>query len=325
MTSSDLDSPTWLSQAWADWIRPLGLLVLAGLAYLGYRFDLIGEQVAGIALVIALLLGVLGVGVVPAWGLARRSADRIMILLLASFALIGAAGPSLHVAWAPGALASARLTSAALKVGLTTNTSGPYELVVSSRFKQGGAAEAEASYVLELDGAGKEQIRGEVKRTLHRYRTSRRGGSGTSLEEHTETVHRLSAVSGGVVEVSTAAISDQLDGIDVALRPAGPRPELFWVLGALAVLLGLALDARLVVPISEEDRKVRGPKRELSHLTSVSAMLLVFAINFPMEATPRTLVKATVGAFFLALLLGGAGGWLLASFVRVATQGKRRA
>ena len=58
---------------------------------------------------------------------------------------------------------------------------------------------------------------------------------------------------------------------------------------------------------------------------TVAAMLLVFSINYPTEATPRSVVRAAVGAFFLALLTGGAGGWLVTAFGRLAFKGKRRA
>jgi hypothetical protein len=316
----------WLAQAWTDWIRPLGLLIVAGLAYLGYRFDLLGENVAGLGLVIAIVAGTIGVAVVPAWAMSRRSSQRAMLLLLGLLALVGAGWPSLRAAIATRPLATARLTTAQPSATLETGQDGPYDVIVSGRFKQAGASDVEASYTLRLEGQGSAQVSGAIKRALHRYRTSRRGGSSTSIEEHTEAIHRVDGVRGARVTVSTDGIDDQLDGgLQVGLRPAGPRPEIFWTLCAIALLIGLILDARLVVELREEDRKVRGPKREQSYLTVATAMLLVFAVNFPTEATPHSLVRAAIGAFFLALLAGGAGGWLLAAFVRLATKPRRRA
>lgn len=315
------DSKERLQQSWVEWIRPLGLIILAALAYGGYRFDLIGEATMGIVAVVGVLVGLIAVGLVPAWGLTRRPIDRPLLLVVALLALAGSAWPSLRAAWAPPALARAHLDAGRLSASLSTGASGPYELVVAGRLK--GGVEAEASYTLDLDGGGKEQVSGDIRRAVHRYRTSRRGGSSTAIEEHTESVHRLKVVQGETVTVATSGLSDQLEGgLEVALRSAGPRPEAFWLIGALAVLLALVMDVRLTAPaIGGEPAR----KRELSYLTSVTAMLLVFTINYAAEATPRTLVRAAVGAFFLALIAGGAGGWLVAAFARLAFKGKRRA
>ena len=218
-----------------------------------------------------------------------------------------------------------QLRQDALKATLTTNTSGPYELVVSGRFKQAGTAEAEASYNVEVEGNGKDDVAGEIKRSTHHYRTGRRGATTASLEERTESVHRLDHVMGGTLTVSADAIDDQLDnGLTVGVRAAGPRREIFWVLGALAMLLGLILDSRLAIDIRDEDRKVRGPKRDVTYLGAATAVMLVFAINFPMEATPHSLVRAAIGAFLLALIVGGVGGWLLGAFARLAGKPKRK-
>ncbi len=325
MATSRSDLKAWLDQAWVDWIRPLGLLIVAAVAYAAYHFDLLGERAAGVCLTIAIVAGVLGLGVVPAFGLARRGVDRALLVALAVLSLVGAGWPSLRIAFAPTPLATAHLTAAQPKASVSTGKDGPYEVVVAGRFKHAGASEVEASYTVKIDGVGSEQVSGSIKRSLHRFRTSRRGGMSTSLEERTEAVHRVDGVRGANLTVSTDGVDDQLDGaLEVAIRSAGPRPELFWALAALAVLLGLILDARLVRDLGEEDRKVRGPKREQSYLTVVTAMLLVFAIQFPSEATPHSLVRAAVSGFFLALLAGGLGGWIVASFVRLATRPARK-
>jgi hypothetical protein len=231
----------------------------------------------------------------------------------------------MRLAFVAKPLATARFSPNMLKTTVQTGADGPYEVVVSGHFKQPSAADVEASYSLKVVGQGEANVTGEIKRSTHRYRTGRRGGTSTSLEERTEAIHRVEGVRGSELTISTEGIDEQLDGnLEVSIRPAGPRPEIFWGLGALAILFGLILDARLSNEIREEDRKVRGPKREQSYLTVVTAMLLVFSINFPMEATPHALVRAAVGAFVLALLVGGAGGWLIASFIRLATRPKRQ-
>jgi hypothetical protein len=197
--------------------------------------------------------------------------------------------------------------------------------VVSGHFKGGGTSDADAGYVLKVEGVGEEEVSGDIKRSTFRYRVGRRGGMASSLDETTEVVHRLDTVRGGTLTVSTDNVDDQLDnGIEVSVRKAGPKPMVFWAIAALAVLLGLILDTGLVVDIREEDRKARGPKREQSYLTIVSAMLLVFSINFPMNATSATLVRSAVGAFVLALLLGASSGWVVAAFVRIAARPRRK-
>lgn len=312
-------------QAWTDWIQPFGALILAGVAYLAYRLDVIGERPAGVGLVLLVVVGVLAMGVVPAWKLARRPSQRVTLLCMSALALVAAGWPTLRVAFAPHSIATARLTAAAPKATIETGEEGPYEIVVSGHFRQAGATEVEAHYSIQVEGTGSEEVSGVLKRALQRNRTSRRGGTTTSLVERTEMVHRVDRVRGRTLAVSTDGVDEQLDGaIEVSVRPAGPRPEVFWALGAFAILLGLILDASLVVDVREEERKVRGPRREQSYLTVVTGMLLVFSINFPMEATPHALVRAAVGAFFLALLAGGAGGWLLAGFVRLAMRPSRK-
>jgi hypothetical protein len=316
---------TWFAQAWADWIQPLGGLILAAFGYLLYRFDLLGERVAGVGLTVLIVLGVLAMGSLPAFKLVRSTSQRVMLLSMMLIALVAAGWPTMHVAFSPSPLASVRLTPAALSATAETGHDGPYEVVVSGHFRQAAATEVEANYTLKVVGTGSEDISGTIKRAMHRNRTSRRGGTSISMEERTEVVHRVDGVRGSALTISTDGIDDQLDGeLDVAVRSAGPRPEIFWALGALAILLALILDARLGAEVREEDRKVRGPRREQSYLTIVTGILLVYSINFPMEATPHALVRAAIGAFVLALLTGGAGGWLLAGFVRLATRPRRR-
>jgi hypothetical protein len=316
----------WFDQAWAEWIQPLGAIVLAGVAYLLYKNDLLSERVTGGALVLLVVVGILLMGVLPAIKLTRRPSQRAMMLMMCVCALAGAGWPTLRMVIASQPLATARFSANNLSATVQTGTDGPYEVVVSGHFKTAGASDVEAGYSLKLEGQGSESVSGSLHRALHRYRTGRRGGTSTSVEEHTEAMHRVDGVRGSTLKITLDGVDEQLDGnLEISVRRAGPRPEVFWALCVLSILLALVLDARLVQDIKEEDRKVRGPKRELSYLTVVTSMLFVFAINFPMEATPRSLVRAAIGAFFLALLAGGAAGWLLAAFVRLATKPKRRA
>ena len=320
------DLKRWFDQAWAEWIQPLGVIIVLGLGYGAYKLDLIGERAAGVVLVTAVVLGLLAFGFFPGWRLARTSGDRMSMIVLCLLALAGAGWPTLRVAWSPSPLASGQLTTEQPKIELQTGSDGPYELMVSGRFKQAGASDAEASYTIEVSGdSGTDKVAGDIHRATHRYRTSRKGGTSASVEEHTDNVHRLNTVRGGKITVACDGIDDTLDhGLQVSVRPGGPRPEIFWVLSALAVLLGLLLDVRLVVDVREEDRKVRAPRREGSYLTPATAMLLVFSVNYVFEATPSAVVRSAIGALVLALLLGGGGGWLVMSFARLTMRPKRK-
>ena len=314
-----------LAHAWTEWLQPLALIIVAGAGYGLYKADLIGERFTGTVLVLTAVVGVLLAGWVPALKPARRGTNRALLWAVVLLSLGGSLFPTLHMTISPAALASVQLTTAQPKATLTTDREGPYELVVSGAFKDAAQQEVEASYTILVEGNGKEEVSGDIKRAMHRYRTSRKGGTSVSMEERTETVHRLDHVSGHSIVVTTDGIDDKLDGtLTVGIRSAGPRREIFWTLSILAVLLALFLDARLATDIREEDRKFRGPKRELTYLTVVTAIVFVFSINFPLEATPHTLVRSAVGAFFLGLLAGGAGGWLLAAFARLAMRPGRK-
>ncbi|MEO6950373.1 MAG: hypothetical protein ABI321_01065 [Polyangia bacterium] len=319
------DFQSKLAHAWTEWLQPLGIIIVAAVGYALYKFEIIGERFTGMALVLSVIFGVLLSGWLPALKPARRGTNRMLLWLVLAFSLGGSLFPTLHMALSPAALASAQLTTAQPKATLTTDSEGPYELVVSGAFKDDGQQEVEASYTVTVEGNGKEEVSDDIKRSVHRYKTSRKGGTSTSMEERTETIHRLEHVSGHSIVVSTDGIDDKLDGsLTVGIRAAGPRREIFWTLSILAILLGLVLDVRIAADMREEDRKARGPKRESTYLTVVTAIVFVFSIDFPMEATPHTLVRSAVGAFFLGLLAGGAGGWVLAAFGRLATRPSRK-
>ena len=175
MANQTSDMQRWFEQAWADWIKPLGALIVAGFGYLAYRFDFLGERPAGVALVLLVVLGLLLAGALPALQLVRRGSDRTMLAVFALIALVGAAWPTLRVAFSPAPLATAHLTTAQPRATLSTGSDGPYEVVVAGRFKQPGASEVEASYTLKIEGTGTETVSGSIARSLHRYRTSRRG------------------------------------------------------------------------------------------------------------------------------------------------------
>lgn len=147
-----------------------------------------------------------------------------------------------------------------------------------------------------------------MSRSQARVRTSRRGGTSTMVIERTENQHRMPSVRGPDVTFTTDGIDEQLaEGLILDVRPAGPNPILFIILGVLALLAALFLDAKLVDP----KRKVK------TYLTVGVAIPFVFALRFPDVATPHSLVKPGVEALIIGLAVGGLGGWVLGALAKI--------
>jgi hypothetical protein len=313
----------WWEGAWEEWIRPLGVIFLCAIAYVLYKFDLISEGTAGAILVIGVVLGTLAAGALPAWPLCRTATQRGMMAALVALWVLGTGYPAIRAALPPPALSEVHLTPAQLSQKLHLNADGPYEISVSGHFKQAGASEAEASYNLKVEGGGQsDEVSGDLKRSLVHLRTSRRGTS-TSVQEHTEQSHRLPNVRGSELTITAEGIDEELEGgLEVAVRRAGPNPMIFLILGGLAALLALVLDVLLSAKSDPKSPKSKTSTK--TYLTAAVGVALVFAINFPMEVTPHSLVRPAVGALVLALVTGGLGGWLLAGIARLLAGPKRR-
>jgi hypothetical protein len=226
-------------------------------------------------------------------------------LLLASAVATGY--PSLRAASPGRVLAEDVLTVGKLTTTLSTGVAGPYDLTIAGKFKQRGTSDAEVGYAIKAtsNNGGSDEVSGSIKRQLVSIR-SRRGPS-TSLQEHTEATHRLPHVRGNQITLTADGVDDQLDGgLQVAIRRGGLDPTLFIVLGMLALLLALMLDARLV--------DVKGKVK--SHLTAAVAVAFAFSLYYPTEATPHATVRPAVSAFLFALVVGGLSGWLAGGIVR---------
>jgi hypothetical protein len=290
----------WFEEAWEAWLKPIGGLLLCALAYLLYKFDLVGESSAGPVAVLVVLGGTAFSTAVPSWPLVRTPLQRALFVTTCAAWLIATGYPSLRAATPSAPLAEGRLTAAQPTTTVKVRSNGPYEIAVGGQFKTAGG-EAEASYTIKASGGGSDEVQGTIKRSLVRMRTSRRGGTSTQLQEHNENVHRLPHVSGGELTLTVDGVDEQLDnGLVVDVRPAGLNPIFFWGLGALALLLALGLDARLT----------EGKGKLKSYLAVGVGICYVFSIAYPDEATPHSLVRPAVSSLLLALIIGGLGGWL---------------
>lgn len=297
----------WFEEAWEGWIRPLGLIFLLAIGYVLYKFEIVGEHTAGLVAVLAVIVGAIVTGALPARLLVRAPWQRAALVTLVLAALGGMVYPSVRAA-APGrVLAETVLTNDKPSATLNTGTSGPYELLVSGHFKEAGRSDAEAGYDIKAsdNSGGSDEVTGAIARKLVTIRS--RKGSSSSVQEQTEEKHRLGHVRGPSVTLTVDGVDEQLDGgLTVALRPGGLEPIVFIVLGALALLLALVLDTRLI------DQK----GKQKSYLTAATAVAFAFALYYQHEATPSRLVKTAVSALFFAMLVGGLGGWLAGGIAR---------
>jgi hypothetical protein len=297
----------WFEQAWEGWIRPLGLMILLAIGYLLYKFEIVGEHMAGLVAVLAIVVGAIVVGAMPALPLTRAPWHRALLATMVAAALGGMVYPAVRAAVPGRAYAQAVLTSDKPSVTLTTGTSGPYELLASGHFKEAGRSDAEASYNLKVtDNSGaSDDVSGMIERKLITIRS--RKGSSSSVQELTEEKHRLGHVRGPQVTITADGVDEQLEsGLSVALRAGGLDPIVFIVLGALAIAMALVLDTRLV--------DLKGKQK--SYLTAATAIAFCFSMYYWREATPSRLVKTAVSAMLFALVVGGIGGWAVGGIAR---------
>ncbi len=297
----------WFEDAWEGWVRPVGMIVLLAAAVLLYKFDLVTEQLSGALAVAVVLGGTIFSTAWPAWALLRRPVYRALFVVMLLAWAAGMAYPSMRAALPGRVLGEVRLRPDQLSAPVHLDKTGPYDVTVSGQFKS-TVAEGQSSYTIAAsDGSSKSEISGELKRTVSRLRTSRRGGSSTSVAEHNEEQRRL-AVHGPDLTVSTDGVDEQLDSaLLVQFRSGTVPPEWFWALGALALLLALVLDTML----SDGKTKMR------LYLSVGMGISLAFSIAYPMESSPHSLVRPAVGELLRSLAIGGLGGWLLSGFTRL--------
>jgi hypothetical protein len=304
----------WLEDAWEGWIRPLGALLLLAIAYALYNFDVVGEQTAGALAVLAAVVGAIAAGVLPAWPLIRAPWQRALLVTGTLAALGGMLYPPLRVAIPGHTLATGTLTADKPTLTLTTGQSGPYEVTASGHFKDAGRGDAEVSYTLKAsdNGGGSDEVSGEIARKQVTIRS--RKGQSSSVQEHNEDTTSLPHVRGPEVTITGDANYEQLEsGLKLELRHGGSLPRaLPLALALLALLIAVVLDTRLVEPKLPGKQKQKSAK---SHLTACFAIAFVFALSYPLEATPHKLVKPAVSSLLLALL-GGLGGWLIGGIAR---------
>ncbi|HEY7958015.1 MAG TPA: hypothetical protein VII38_22090, partial [Polyangia bacterium] len=161
----------WWEEAWEGWIKSIAAVVLLAVAYLFYKFDLVGEHFAGVLVVLLIIGGSVISLAVPAWPVikTRSPSVRALFLTMLAVSIVATAWPCLRLAAPPSPIAEAHLQTGALSETVKTGAVGPYEVTVSGHFKKAGMQEAEGSYTVKAtSGQDTEEIDGTLKRTLVR-------------------------------------------------------------------------------------------------------------------------------------------------------------
>ena len=309
LENEDAGESSGLKRHWDDWIKSLGPILLVAVGVGLYKFDLMPEQYAGCALVVVVVFGALLSTAWPAWSFTRTPAQKGLFFTMVVLWLASSLYEPLRLTFPGKPLAETNLTPTALTQKVTVDSDGPFEATVSGAFKNAGASEVEATYTLKVDsGDTSDSVSGEVKRNLSRNRVSRRGGTATTLTQHTEESFRLPTVRGRELSISTDGIDEQLDdSLHVTIRKGGPPPLVFLVMGIFMVIIALVLDTKLV--------DFKG-KLAQTYVTCGAAVACVFAQRFAHVVTPSASVRPGIDALLLGLFAGGFGGWLLSTVAR---------
>lgn len=302
---------SWLEEAWHGWLKSVGGLLLLVVGYLLYSNHVLPESGAGRAVVALIIGGAIFTAAEPVWEQITSSSLRYALIAFIAVWAVVAVAPIWATLFPGKELARIQLgvekDAAAKQVALPDGEKGPFEVEVQGSLK--GAGEAEANYTLRFSGEGDsaESVDGKLERKFFQQRTSRRGtGSVTQRTEHTDLSHRIAKVKGPKVSVEADIAGESLEnGLTVIFRRAGLNPLLFFALGFLLVIAGLAADYKFLQP-----------KSAPTYVAMATAFTLVFALDFPVEgATASNLVRPAVAAALWALIAGALPGWAVSRIV----------
>src|SRR6476659_6439976 len=101
----------WFEHAWEGWIRPLGAMVLLAIGYMLYKFDIVGEHTAGVIAVLAVVVGAIVIGALPALPLTAKPWHRAALVTMVAAALGGMVYPAVRAAVPGKEYATASLTN----------------------------------------------------------------------------------------------------------------------------------------------------------------------------------------------------------------------
>jgi hypothetical protein len=298
----------WFEDAWAGWLKHVSLILLAGLLFILYQTNALNERLLGILMALAVSLGALALAGVPARGHVKSSAQRSALYVLLGVWALVATYPIIYGVFPGRVLASGKLGDEGSQVTLDAPDGGK-TVHLMGHIKGGGDVIASYRIAGSWQGGGR-TVDGELSRSIARVRVGRRG-SGTSVTEHNEQKHYLGRTHGQV----TLKLENKDESLDkelmVELRSAPVPPIVIFALAGLVFVVALGMD------------RVLDPKGRTS-LGVAAAVSLVFALYFGFDqAHPNRVVTPAIGSFFVAIVGGGIGGWVIAWVVKKMTPEKK--
>jgi hypothetical protein len=301
MATTDDRRLAW-EEAWEGWLRPVVLLLGAGLFVLAWQLAWIPEVAAATVLGMTLVLVGLGLNTLHAGQAARRSRVRPALLAVGAVATV-LAGALMWLALVPGDPdATAQLEAPGDMAALGSVPGG--RLVVEATPRPGVRAEGQqVRFGLSLDGkAGHQGVHESFRLADARPHGPRQGGS---QPEFLAATFELSPLGAEARARLTSLDPSDLARIDLRVY-AHPFP-LAWMGGTLVVLaLGAAwLESRLT-----------GPKAK-TYLTVGIVTAAAFAFAAKSGIAPRSAVTALFGRMLLAAVVGGITGAILPWLLRV--------
>lgn len=278
----------------------LKLLVAAVIALaIAARFEALqGPEATFLALGAPLVA--VTVGLVPLRDSSHRL--RLTAAVVGLVALVGSELELSHLFFPPDVLATATLSTKKPDAELEPTTHRELEVETHGTLaKTSGSAEESFVIELERDGA-KRTIEGTFSKSAA-VRFSRRRAP-TSVSAHVVDVDRQSvelpgsgAIHAHLVNLTGAGAKS----LELRLRPALP----------LAHPLELALKCLLALALVIQLAAARDGLR--NRFLAWMGYAIVLALYLPRHFSPGDPLGALVGASFVALLVGGLGGWILGS------------
>ncbi|PIE20157.1 MAG: hypothetical protein CSA66_01215 [Proteobacteria bacterium] len=299
-----------MDSAWEDWIRPLLIIALAGLAGLAWYLEWVPDVVVGVALAAALALAAAGAVAYRMWERCRSPRLRYLAgALIAGSVALAAWSPTLLVG--PGATRfEAELTREAPTADLPALGSGAddYRLYLHGAPYTG---KGEARVSLALWGApGDPHI---AKRGKLRKVTT---GGGAGQKSRTVESHDLTWLisvdlsSGGRVEVEELSDKTLRWPVKVSLGRAPAPSAIAGGLGGLLLVLALLVETRVT-------------KGLRTWLSTLAASAPGFTILFGLWYSPGHLTETVFGAALVALVIGTVISYPLLAIARRVLGGTR--
>jgi len=284
----------WLDEAITGWILPATALAAAGLGALLYLAGWLGEEGAGVLLVLLVAGG-------TAFWMVRNAqavpgAARGWTWAAAAFTAVAVALPALPAVRPGTPLFEGELGGQGQAMALPEGAQGRLRLLIAGRLREG----EERTVTFTVDGPVP-PVEGRVER-IYGYARVGRGGRTRVAHDHVADWYDA-RIPAGARELTLRRLSGQLGSrLHVAgYRPLLPMPAGPWALALAALALSALAEARL------------GRKNAVA---VPAAMALAFGLLVTFNATPAQAAGPAVGALLLGASGGALAGWASGALAR---------